>query len=134
MKKILQSFALVIGAGVILSACTAAAPQDTQPIDNPPEATTASPDSTTPTDTSSEVGTTSYTLAEVATHNSASDCWLIVDGSVYNATEFIPNHPGGAAIIKGCGKDATSLFEGQQKHQAEAQAMLETLKIGTLTE
>lgn len=50
-------------------------------------------------------------MSEVAKHASASSCWLVIDGKVYDVTKFIPFHPGGSAILQGCGKDATRLFE-----------------------
>jgi cytochrome b involved in lipid metabolism len=59
----------------------------------------------------------------------------VVDNSVYDVTNFITDHPGGEEILKGCGKDATSLFKGQPKHGGpEAQSMLPTLKIGEITQ
>lgn len=33
---------------------------------------------------------------EVATHNDPGDCWLVIEGQVWNLTEFAPEHPGGA--------------------------------------
>lgn len=45
---------------------------------------------------------------EVSKHNSRDDCWVIVHGEAYDVTEFLPEHPGGPAIIlKYAGKDAT---------------------------
>ena len=35
-----------------------------------------------------------YTTAEVLQHNKEDDCWLIIDGSVYDVTRWIPRHPG----------------------------------------
>lgn len=29
-------------------------------------------------------------------HNTPEDCWLLVNGVVWDFTEFAPNHPGGA--------------------------------------
>ena len=52
---------------------------------------------------------TTYTAAQIATHNTVSDCWVSIEGNVYNLTSFIPIHPGGAAVIVGlCGTDATT--------------------------
>lgn len=49
-----------------------------------------------------------YTLAQVASHNKVDDCWMILDGKVYDATKVIPHHPGGAqAILNFAGKDAS---------------------------
>lgn len=74
-----------------------------------------------------------YTLAEVKTHNKQTDCWLAVNGSVYNVTSFIPNHPGGPQrIIPLCGTDATSNFTEQHDGQPKPETQLASLKIGTL--
>ena len=89
---------------------------------------------TTPsTSTQSSTETSSYTASEVATHNTQNDCWTIINSSVYNITAYVPQHPGGIAeITKICGKDGTSLFEGNREHDATADAQLARLKIGTL--
>lgn len=36
------------------------------------------------------------TSSEVAKHALAEDCWIVVNGKVYDLTKFAPNHPGGA--------------------------------------
>ncbi len=41
----------------------------------------------------------SYTKEEVAKHNKSSDCWLILDGEVYDVTKFLESHPGGEEIL-----------------------------------
>ncbi|KAF3908717.1 hypothetical protein ABW20_dc0103449 [Dactylellina cionopaga] len=49
---------------------------------------------------------------EIAKHNSADSCWVIIHGKAYDVTEFLPEHPGGSKIIlKYAGKDATEEFE-----------------------
>lgn len=51
-------------------------------------------------------------LEEIAKHSTKQDCWVIVHGQVYDVTDFIDQHPGGAGIIlKYAGKDATKAFE-----------------------
>jgi len=57
-----------------------------------------------------------YTLAEVGTHSGASSCWMAIRGKVYDVTSYIGRHPGGNTILKGCGKDATAMFEGVSGH------------------
>lgn len=53
-----------------------------------------------------------YTGQEVAKHNTRESCWIIVHGKVYDVTEFLPEHPGGAKIIlKYAGKDATAEYD-----------------------
>lgn len=72
----------------------------------------------------------SYSMEQVAKHNSKSDCWLAIDGGVYEVTGFVSVHPGGEEIVKGCGKDATGLFNGEKEHGGEAKDQLKDLKIG----
>ena len=40
-----------------------------------------------------------FELEEVKKHTREDDCWLVVDGSVYDVTEFLDEHPGGFDII-----------------------------------
>lgn len=59
-----------------------------------------------------------FTLAQVATHNTPTDCWIILNtNEVYNMTapppvgSFLAVHPAGAGpITPFCGKDATAAF------------------------
>lgn len=61
------------------------------------------------------------TLAEVATHGSEASCWMVIRGKVYDVTSYIGKHPAGkSSILKGCGKDATSMFEGVKGHLKQA--------------
>lgn len=46
----------------------------------------------------------------VAAHNTSSDCWAIINGKVYNLTDWEDQHPGGKeAILSNCGKDISNL-------------------------
>jgi acyl-CoA oxidase len=52
-----------------------------------------------------------YTAAEVERHNTRDDCWMVVQGVVYDVTKFLDAHPGGAgALTLVAGKDATQEF------------------------
>lgn len=52
-----------------------------------------------------------YTWEEVAKHNKESDCWVVVNGEVLDATSFLGDHPGGKkAILIYAGRDATEEF------------------------
>ncbi|KAE8404507.1 hypothetical protein BDV37DRAFT_282800 [Aspergillus pseudonomiae] len=49
---------------------------------------------------------------EIAKHNSADSCWVVLYGKVYDVTNFLENHPGGsAAILALAGKDATQEYD-----------------------
>ena len=53
-----------------------------------------------------------YTKADVAKHNTSTDCWIILNtNEVYNVTAFLSIHPAGSApITPYCGADATTAF------------------------
>ncbi len=76
------------------------------------------------------------TEAVVAQHASASDCWIIVQGSVYAVSNYLSKHPGGRdMIIPYCGKDATAAFAtkgGQGQHSNEAEQLLSNYLVGAL--
>jgi len=49
---------------------------------------------------------------EVAKHNTYEDCWVAYQGAVYDISDYIRVHPGGASDLQNlCGE--TSLFEEQ---------------------
>jgi len=52
------------------------------------------------------------TIEEVSKHNKDTDNWIIIDGKVYDVSEFAENHPGGKAIINSfSGKDVSDIFK-----------------------
>lgn len=84
-----------------------------------------------------------YTMDEVAAHGfdpEDEDCWMVIHNKVYDLTEFAATkHPGGELIYKGCGQDATMLFEtrptgSQTPHSSEARIILEKYYVGELTQ
>lgn len=134
-KKLLL---ILVGFSIILSGCTHLNKTD-NPVNSVQDTTindetisTEQP-SETPTE-SSDSEMKNYTMSEVSVHNNSEDCWFVIDNSVYDVTNFIPNHPGGAMILKGCGKDASSLFYGVAKHQPKAVGLMNNFKIGILSE
>lgn len=34
-------------------------------------------------------------VAEIRKHESAESCWIVVNGNVWDLTEYAPEHPGG---------------------------------------
>ena len=74
-----------------------------------------------------------YTLAQVAEKNSSADCWVAIDGGVYDLTMWIRSHPGGSgAITQLCGTDGTSQFLGMHGGQARPASTLDGYYIGPL--
>lgn len=73
-----------------------------------------------------------YSVEEVASHCKKDDCWIALQGKVYNVTAYVPFHPGGAAqLLRGAGKDATALF--QQTHPwVNFERILENCWVGYL--
>lgn len=75
------------------------------------------------------------TLAVVAQHDDSASCWAAIEGQVYDLTEWVTQHPGGAdRILAICGTDATETFEGQHRGQAEPEEQLSRFAIGALEE
>jgi len=82
-------------------------------------------------------GSVSLTAEYVAKYNSsASDCWMIVNGNIYDVTTYLNAHPGGRqAILSFCGKDGTTAFltqGGQGSHSQYADQLLASFFIGKL--
>ena len=73
------------------------------------------------------------TVAEVLKHNTATDCWSVVNGNVYDLTSYVSTHAGGEAVIKAiCGKDGTKSFSGQHAGATKPNADLSSLLVGAL--
>lgn len=73
------------------------------------------------------------TVDEVKKHNSATDCWSIVDGNVYDLSNWVYSHPGGSArIISICGKDGSASFSGQHSNSSSAKSRLKGFELGKL--
>lgn len=101
---------------------------------NPP-ATTTNPTANQPAPKPPAPTVTSFTMADVAKHNNQNDCWSAVNGSVYNLTEWIAQHPGGERAILGmCGIDASDAFNNQHGGQGRPERILASMKIGVLTQ
>jgi len=57
-----------------------------------------------------------FTREDVAKHNTAEDCWLIIDNKVLDVTKFMKFHPGGATVIAQlAGRDVTEEFYALHK-------------------
>lgn len=92
----------------------------------------------------------SVTVEEIGKHATADDCWLVIDSTVWDLTEFAPKHPGGAAskfpapwvhaafltilsvITKHAGRDATKAYNEIHASSILATNLDPSKRIGTL--
>ena len=73
-----------------------------------------------------------FTLEEVAKHNTPEDCWIVIDSEVYDVTKFLKVHPGGRGpLLAFAGQNATNAFF--ELHKQNVLAKYAKLKIGTLS-
>ncbi|KAM7484445.1 hypothetical protein LguiA_000454 [Lonicera macranthoides] len=73
-----------------------------------------------------------YTMNEASLHNSKDDCWVVIDGKVYDVSSYLDEHPGGDdVILAATGKDATDEFE-DAGHSKSARELMESFFIGEL--
>ena len=121
-----------------LSPSTTPTPSPTQTLlpSATPSSSPAASASSTPAKTATPTPTSTvreYTAAEVRTHNTASSCWSIINGDVYNLTTWIGQHPGGAAAIQSlCGVDGTRSFNSQHEGSGKVMRQLSQFNIGRL--
>ncbi|KAJ5889140.1 hypothetical protein N7504_009950 [Penicillium tannophilum] len=79
-----------------------------------------------------------FDAAEVAKHNTRESCWVVLYGKVYDVTDFLSSHPGGAKIIlKLAGKDATEEYDpihppGILEEELKPEQCIGTVDVGTL--
>lgn len=112
---------------------------ETEVESEPEESSTSDSDSaptksptSAPEDTSDEVAP-KLTLATVSANSSASSCWVVIDGLVYDLTSWISKHPGGSGAILGlCGGDGTDQFSGKHGGQAAPASALSEYLLGEI--
>jgi cytochrome b involved in lipid metabolism len=98
-------------------------PKVTAPAAN---AETATPATTT------KSTTPSFTAAEIASHNQANDCWLLINDKAYDVTDYIYSHPGGMENITNyCGQESTDLYDSIP-HSQRASLLLGNYFVGNL--
>jgi len=79
--------------------------------------------------------TSILSLETVALNDSEGSCWTVINGNVYDLTDWISSHPGGASRILGlCGIDGTSQFQGQHGGSASVESTLEMYRLGSISD
>lgn len=75
---------------------------------------------------------------ELSRHMLADDCWMAIDGQVYDLTEYLPDHPSRPSVILAwCGREASEAYRTKGKgksHSAAADQMLPAYRIGVYAE
>ncbi len=78
----------------------------------------------------------SYTLSQVAEHATPANCWMVIEGNVYDLTSYLSAHDDKLDIRSWCGQDATADYNtkaGKNKdHSSKADDLLKNYIIGTL--
>ncbi|HYX34220.1 MAG TPA: cytochrome b5 domain-containing protein [Oligoflexus sp.] len=75
-----------------------------------------------------------YNISDVVDRNSEDQgYWMIIDGVVYDVTDFIGLHPGGhSVLVNYCGLDATQGFMRVHQGHSEIEAMRDMYEIGVV--
>ena len=77
-------------------------------------------------------------LADVAEHATIDDCWMAIEGTVYDLTAYVPRHPTPPSVLaEWCGREATEGMRTKGRgrdHSASAWAQLERYALGPLAE
>lgn len=77
-----------------------------------------------------------WSLADVAAHAVPEDCWMAIDGQVYDVSAYLPEHPSRpAVVVPWCGREASEAYRTKGKgrpHSLAADELLATYRIGTL--
>jgi 4-hydroxysphinganine ceramide fatty acyl 2-hydroxylase len=77
----------------------------------------------------------SFTRAEVEAHNTSRSCYVTIGNYVYDVTDFVDDHPGGAdLILEYAGKDVEEILKdvASHPHSEAAYEVLEESVVGFL--
>ena len=88
---------------------TATPSPSTTPRAGPSTTPGTTPATTTPTASTTPAPLPTLTMADVAVHQTAQDCWSVLYDLVYDLTLFAKVHPVGGGMFV-CGGDSTKSF------------------------
>eukprot|EP01094_Clydonella_sp_ATCC50884_P028195 TRINITY_DN8383_c0_g1_i1.p1 TRINITY_DN8383_c0_g1~~TRINITY_DN8383_c0_g1_i1.p1 ORF type:complete len:162 (+),score=63.71 TRINITY_DN8383_c0_g1_i1:289-774(+) len=73
-----------------------------------------------------------FSREEVARHNTAEECWMVVEDRVYDVASFVDEHPGGRRVMeRTAGSDVTNAFLSIG-HSKRARDLLRGMCIGKI--
>jgi cytochrome b5 len=64
----------------------------------------------------SNIQTKKYSWTEVKQHNSKNDLWIVIDGYVYDITNFQKKHPGGSKVVNFYSGQDASVSDVEDKY------------------
>ena len=77
-----------------------------------------------------------WSLADVARHTTPHDCWMAIDGVVYDFTAYLPEHPSAPAVIVAwCGREASEAYHTKTRgrpHSSYADRLMPEYRVGRL--
>jgi len=77
------------------------------------------------------INTITYTMDQIAAANTEDNCLTVIDNKVYDLTAWIDQHPWwDRNILRICGIDGTSAFQGKHGGQSSPEATLEWFQVG----
>jgi len=75
-----------------------------------------------------------FSMKEVGEHTVQDDCWMVIEGKVYDVTKFMDDHPGGDdVLLQSAGRDATEDFD-DVGHSKSAKEQLKDFYVGECPE
>ncbi|QCB47514.1 cytochrome b5-like heme/steroid binding domain-containing protein [Hydrogenophaga sp. PAMC20947] len=132
MRKLFLAATAIFWAAVMVFAMAgtstppAPAPSDSSPAAPPPATAPAA----------ANTSEKRFTLAEVARHATEADCWMAINGAVYDLAAYLPEHPSRPSVVlPWCGKEATEAYKTKTKgrpHSPAADQLLPSYRIGVL--
>ncbi len=138
MKRLLCSFICIV-LFFSLAGCTKKNNQNVQTPETIPQKDTALPQPQTKSSQTNDQDlpalvdpiNLSISLYEVSRHNTPTDCWVVINAQVYQATNYIQKYPNDEIVVAGCGEDISGLFE-QDSTEKQARGTIKSYYLGEL--
>ncbi|MFA5931662.1 MAG: cytochrome b5-like heme/steroid binding domain-containing protein [archaeon] len=132
MKKLI--ILLLVLTLLLFFGCTISVnPQDLAPSKN--YSVVTNPTGSDLNNSSANVTKLALTVSEVAKHSTSKNCWMILNGNVYDLSTYVA-HPGGSVYLNYCGTNATQNYNTKDgrgiMHSSFADTLLANYLVGAL--